>query len=280
MVIDFHHLQSAHCESGVTASLLQHYGLDIDEPLAFGIGSGLFFAYLPFIKLDGIPLTAFRMIPGTIFNRVTRLLGVKVKVRRFRDPQKARAALDRALEENIPVGLQVGVYWLPFFPDALRFHFNGHNLIAYGQEKGEYAISDPTLDRPVTISLRSLQKARFARGAFAPKGKMYYLTGCSSRSHSRTSASFCGKEVAVDRAIVKGIRRTCFLMLKAPRPFGGVHGIRYLARQIVSWPERLGEKKAILYLAQVIRMQEEIGTGGAGFRFIYGAFLQRAAEFL
>lgn len=25
-------------------------------------------------------------------------------------------------------------------------------------------------------------------------------------------------------------------------------------------------------------MQEEIGTGGAGFRFIYGAFLQEAAD--
>jgi len=27
-------------------------------------------------------------------------------------------------------------------------------------------------------------------------------------------------------------------------------------------------------------MQEEIGTGGAGFRYIYAAFLQEAADFL
>ena len=40
------------------------------------------------------------------------------------------------------------------------------------------------------------------------------------------------------------------------------------------WPEKLGEEKASLYLGQIIRMQEEIGTGGAGFRFIYAAFLQ------
>ena len=39
----------------------------------------------------------------------------------------------------------------------------------------------------------------------------------------------------------------------------------------------MGRRKALLNLAQVIRMLEEIGTGGAGFRFMYGAFLQEAA---
>jgi hypothetical protein len=35
-----------------------------------------------------------------------------------------------------------------------------------------------------------------------------------------------------------------------------------------------------LYLAQMVRMQEEIGTGGGGFRYIYGAFLQEADVYL
>jgi hypothetical protein len=42
------------------------------------------------------------------------------------------------------------------------------------------------------------------------------------------------------------------------------------------WPQRLGNRKAILWLGNVIRMQEEIGTGGAGFRFIHAAFLEQA----
>ena len=46
------------------------------------------------------------------------------------------------------------------------------------------------------------------------------------------------------------------------------------------WPVKLGEKQAALNLGQVIRMLEEIGTGGAGFRFIYAAFLQESAEIL
>jgi len=35
-----------------------------------------------------------------------------------------------------------------------------------------------------------------------------------------------------------------------------------------------------MFVGQVVRMQEEIGTGGAGFRFIYASFLQEAAELL
>jgi DUF917 family protein len=34
-----------------------------------------------------------------------------------------------------------------------------------------------------------------------------------------------------------------------------------------------------LYLAQLVRMQEEIGTGGGGFRYIYAAFLQQAYKY-
>ena len=31
-------------------------------------------------------------------------------------------------------------------------------------------------------------------------------------------------------------------------------------------------------IGHIVRMQEEIGTGGGGFRFLYAAFLQEAAE--
>jgi hypothetical protein len=63
-------------------------------------------------------------------------------------------------------------------------------------------------------------------------------------------------------------------------PLAGVRGIRLLSRQMVKWPAKLGEKKTILHLGHIIRMQEEIGTGGGGFRFIYAAFLQEAAGVL
>ncbi|MBP1669954.1 MAG: hypothetical protein H6Q21_2320, partial [Bacteroidetes bacterium] len=59
-----------------------------------------------------------------------------------------------------------------------------------------------------------------------------------------------------------------------------VKGIRYLAKRMRRWTDWYGPKGAALNLSQVIRMLEEIGTGGAGFRFIYAAFLQESAEIL
>jgi len=186
---------------------------------------------------------------------------------RFRDTEKAMNALDRIIDQGIPVGMQTGVYWLPYFPPALRFHFNAHNIIVYGKDGTEYLVSDPVFDKPVVCSRKDLMKARFAQGALAPKGKMYYLTRVPDH-------------VDIATAIVRGIRDVCKTMLKIPFPLIGVRGIRFLARRIENWPEKLGESRASLNIGHIIRMQEEIGTGGAGFRFIYAAFLQEAAEIL
>jgi len=38
-----------------------------------------------------------------------------------------------------------------------------------------------------------------------------------------------------------------------------------------------GGERARLYIGNIVRMQEEIGTGGAGFRFMYATFLQELA---
>ena len=65
-------------------------------------------------------------------------------------------------------------------------------------------------------------------------------------------------------------------MLYIPIPIIGVKGIRYTGNKIKKWRDKLGLKQAGLYLAQLVRMQEEIGTGGGGFRYIYAAFLQEA----
>ena len=96
MQIPFEHRQSAHCETGVAANLLSHYGLDVNEAMAFGIGSGLFFGYLPFIRLNHLPLTTYRITTGGIMKRLTKRLGVKLHMTQFRNPRKAMDALEFA----------------------------------------------------------------------------------------------------------------------------------------------------------------------------------------
>ena len=49
---NFTHIQTAHCENGVTVGLLNKQGLEfMNEPLALGIGSGLFYIHIPLLKI-------------------------------------------------------------------------------------------------------------------------------------------------------------------------------------------------------------------------------------
>lgn len=263
----FKHYQHAHCESGVTANLLRHEGIEISEPLAFGIGAGIFFAHMPFLKVSGTPGSTFRTWPGAIFKRVTERLQIDMHTERFSSPQRAMQALDEVLAKGKPAGMLSSVYYLPYLPEAFRFHFNAHNLISYGKENGEYLISDPVMEEITRIAPEELAKARFAKGTPEPKGFLYYIKSVP-------------QQINFDKAIQAGIKQTCFFMLSPPLPWFGNKAIFLLANKIRNYPKKLTPRKAALYLGNVIRMQEEIGTGGAGFRFLYAAFLQEAGQLM
>lgn len=266
MKLNFEHLQSAHCENGVTRSLLKNIGVnEITEPLALGIGYGLFFVYLPFLKINNGPVIAFRPMPGLIFNRVCKALGIPVIRKKFSSKEKAEAFLNQCLDKGHPVGCQVGVYYLPYFPREYRFHFNAHNLIVYGREGENYLVSDPVMEYTTQLSPYELERVRFAKGTLAPNGQLYYPKPGSIVTREQ-----------IKKGIKHGIEKNANMMLQSVVPIVGVKGIRYTGKRIKNWRNKLGQKKAGLYLAQLVRMQEEIGTGGGGFRYIYAAFLQEA----
>ena len=270
MKTDFEHRQGAHCESGVTSNLLSIASNGkITEPLAFGIGAGLFFAYIPLIKINNGPAIAFRTLPGFIFNRAAKSLGIPVVRKKFRSKQKAQTYLDERLAEGIPVGCQVGVYYLPYFPKEYRFHFNAHNLIVYDKQGDNYLISDPIMETTHTMSSYELERVRFAKGALAPNGHIYYAQKGAVITDD-----------TIKEAIKSGIKKNIYNMLNIPGSFAGISGIRNTGKKIKKWRDKLGIEKSKLYLAQMVRMQEEIGTGGGGFRYIYAAFLQEADTYL
>lgn len=265
--LDFPHKQSGHCESGVTRNLLNYHKCPISEPMAFGIGAGLFFSYLPFLKMQHAPTTSFRVWPGQVFDRATRELGVKTRIHHFKSEKESMDKLNEVLEQGYPVGLQVGTFHLPFFPPEYRMHYNMHNMVVYGHDNGTYFVSDTVMEHLVTITYDDLVRVRFAKGAFAPKGRMYYPV-------------YVPENIDIKPSVIKGIRKTANNMVGIPFPLIGVKGIRYLAGRMRNWEKKLGPEKAAYYLGQVLRMEEEIGTAGAGFRYIYGAFLNEAADLL
>jgi hypothetical protein len=268
MEIDFEHRTAAHCEDGVTANLLRFYGYDYSEPLIFGLSASLYFVHLPFIKLAGFPVTSFRPLPGVIFARVTRLLGFGIRKTVFLNRKNAVRKLDCLIEQGIPAGCVVGMYFLPYMPLEYRFHFNAHNICVIGKDGDDYLISDPVATEKVRITSHDLLRARFSKGTYPPFGKLYWVK------------SLPRKAPDIKKLALEAMLKNCCRMIHEPGPvpFVGVNGFKYLGDKIPKFPAIYGERKAALHLAQLIRMMEEIGTGGAGFRFLYAAFLQEASE--
>ena len=262
----FIHQQASHCESGVMSAIVRHYGLPCSEPMAFGLASTLAFAYLPFIRIYALPLVSYRMPPKTIIRGLQKPLGFRMRTETFRRPEDGARRLDELLDAGKVTGLQVSVFWLPFMPKDFRFHFNAHNLLAYGRDavSGDYLLSDPVLEAPVRCAPDDLAKARFARGALAPRGLLYY-------------PETAPREPDWEKVIPAAIRKTVRIMLHTPLPLIGVRGIGWVARAFQRLPVATDPEASKRYMGHLVRMQEEIGTGGGGFRFMYAAFLEEAA---
>jgi len=194
---------------------------------------------------------------GAIFKRFTRRIGIKIESHTYSSKEKAMYELDAMLEKGVPVGMLSSVFYLTYLPDAYRFHFNAHNIVVYGKEGNDYLVSDPVMDYVTTIASEDLVRARFAMGVPAPKGKMYYPIELPG-------------EYNIEQAIWLGIKRAGFDIAEMPVPIFGAKGMRYMANRLRTWPEKLGSKKSIQYLGNVVRMQEEIGTVAR----VSGSFMQ------
>lgn len=266
------HRPAAHCENGAISALLRYYGINLSEPMIFGLASGLFFTHMPFVKMGGMPVTSFRTFPGVLFMRITKLLGIKSETARFFSRDKAMRKLDELLLiEKKPVGCVVGMYELPYIPREYRFPFNGHNICVIGknEQTEEYCVLDSNATLKVTIRRDDLLKVRFPKGGVYPlMGQMYWIKSVPEKLPD------------LNPLILKAIKKVCWYMVSQPRfiRFAGANGIVYLSERIRNWEKNMGKRRAQLNLAQLVRMLEEIGTGGAGFRFMYGAFLQEAAQ--
>ena len=270
--LNISHQPAAHCENGAISTLLRFYGINLSEPMIFGLASGLFFTHLTFIKMGGMPVTSFRTFPGVLFMRITKLLGIKSKTQRFFSHEAAMKKLDELiLKQQKPVGCVVGMYELPYIPKEYRFRFNGHNICVTGKDEEHdlYCVLDSNATQKVTISREDLANVRFPQGGVYPlMGQMYWIKSVPQQLPD------------LKPLILKSIHKTCWYMVSQPKciKYVGTNGILYLSERIRNWETMMGKRKALLNLAQVVRMLEEIGTGGAGFRFMYGAFLQEAAE--
>ena len=266
--IAYKHKMAAHCESGAVTSLLNNAGLDITEPLVFGISSGIFFGYFHKMKSFAFPTFIVRNKPGSIRKNLAKRLGIKFHTEKFHTPDEGMKRLDELLGKNIPVAVQVDFFYMDYLPEWERVHINVHFIVVVGKEGSKYIVSDSYFPKLVELESASLRKARFAGGSMSPKGFLFY-------------PEYIPKDIDYKKAIIKGTKKACFNMLKIPQPFVGIKGIRMFAKKIVEWPSFARDTEHLSHeIMKINILLEDQGTGGAGFRFMYATYLQQASAIL
>jgi hypothetical protein len=265
--IPFRHIMAAHCESGTITALLNHHGLEISEPMVFGIASGIFFGYMKAPMMD-FPMFVTRSRPGQIRSKFAKRTGVKFLGKKFRNPQEAEKELDILLDNNQPVAVQVDFFYMDYFPAWYRVHINVHFVNVIGKEGDKYVISDCYHPEIAKIDKKTFLKARFAGGSMAPKGFMFYPVHIPEK-------------IDLVKAIKDGIKSATYNMLKIPMPFLGIKGMRRFADKIVDWPKYARDSDQLAdKIYKICVFIEDQGTGGGAFRFIYASFLQEASKIL
>jgi hypothetical protein len=269
--IPFEHKLAAHCESGMLSALLNNKGLRLSEPMVLGITGAIFFV---FIKTPHMvfPVFDMRSRPGDMRKHLGKRLGIKFVTQNFRDPLAARASLEDCIGRGIPTTVQVDMFYMDYIPTYMRVHFNAHFIVVLGKEGNDFLVSDCYYPSISKVSQDSLDKARFAKSDFAPKGFQFYIDSLPSGGLS---------DDVLRNAVLVGIKQAASTMIKLPVPFIGIKGMRRFADNIPAWPKIARNMDALSHAIMSIHITlEERGTGGGGFRFMYASFLQEAAKLL
>ncbi|MEV0582569.1 BtrH N-terminal domain-containing protein [Nonomuraea sp. NPDC050310] len=245
-----------HCETTALGVLLRHEGLELSEPLLFGLGSGLSFVYwdgkgMPFPFLGG------RVKPFELTRNLAARLGLTLTVAETTSARRAWENVAGAIDARRPVGLQLDSYHLDYF--RTKVHFGGHVVAMYGyDEQDAYLVDTDQQGGAVRTSLAALALARGERGPMTARNRSFTL-------------AVPERPVGWQEQLLPAVRDCAEAFLAAPIANLGYRGIEKAGRLVPGWLGRAEEPRRDL--AQAALLMERGGTGGALFRVLYRDFL-------
>ncbi|MFI6280183.1 BtrH N-terminal domain-containing protein [Streptomyces sp. NPDC050988] len=252
-----------HCETTTLGVLLRHEGIDLSEPMLFGLGSGLSFVYWDSKGMD-FPFLGGRVKPFELTRNLASALGLELMVEETTSPRKAWHNVVTPIDAGRPVGLQLDSYHLDYF--STKVHFGGHVVAMYGyDEQDAYLVDTVPQGGGVSTSLAGLARARAERGPMTAKHRSFTITAPSSPTSPQ------------DR-IIPAIKTCAGTFLNPPIANLGHRGIEKAAGQVPKWLPRSDNPREDLPRAALL--MERAGTGGALFRNLYRDFLAECAQLI
>lgn len=255
--------EGTHCETTATGTLLKHLGIELSEPMLFGLGEGLGFIFWNMKGMD-FPFIGGRIKPDLLTANIAKNLNLVLKVKESTSQKRAWEEVKQLIDRGQPVGLKMDCYHLDYFANAI--HFAGHYATIYGYDN-EYAYLIDTVQQggKVKTTLESLARARAEKGPMSSKNLYYTL--------EKGSEPFDLKE-----AVCKAIAANARDYLNPPISNIGYRGIKKTSVELLKVFKN-SKHKARDFCTMAMLM-ERAGTGGALFRNLYADFLKEAKDLL
>jgi hypothetical protein len=256
MVAGYRHHPGNHCGSTALRNLLGFAGVEISEEMAFGLGAGACFYYVP---LDG--QTPSRLIAGRV-NRLEEqfleLTGSPFRLRTFADQQQSWAAARESVDSGVPALLLTDLYHLDHYGNSA--HFPGHAVVLAGYDEEVAYLSDTGFEQLQTTRLEQLARARHGNHPIFPlDGQMLTLPTGEPPADPRAAAP---------AAIARNARQ---MLEPELGEYQGLPALRRFAAEVEEWPATVDDWSWCARFAyQTI---ERRGTGGGNFRLMYSRFL-------
>lgn len=264
MVIkNFESFVGVHCETTTAGCLLKSIGINLSEPMLFGIGEGLGFLIWN-MKIMDFPFIGGRIKPDLLTDNICRNLDLNIKVHETSSQKKAWEMVREKIDQEKLVGLKLDCYHLEYF--TAKIHFAGHYVAMYGYDSDYAYLNDTTQQGcKVKTSLESLKLARSEKGPMSSRNRMFTIQKGKTKLDLKC-------------IIKKAIYKNATDYLNPPIKNFGYKGIQKASAEILKWFERSDNIK---YEFQTCSMlMEKAGTGGSLFRNIYRDFLKESYNLL
>ncbi|MFJ7769624.1 BtrH N-terminal domain-containing protein [Streptomyces sp. NPDC097107] len=253
-------LSGEHCESSTLVNMLRPRGIDVSEPMVFGLGRGLSFLYWHSKQMPA-PFLGGRVKPDHLMRNATRALGVELRESETTSQAKAERELLADLDAGEVVGLKLDRFHLDYAEDS--YHFAAHYLACVGHEDGTYTVVETQGLGVRTTSLESVARARAAKGPMSSRSLAFRL-GRSGYDPAR-----------LPDACREAVTETARAFLEPPITNMGYKGFEKASKAVRGWCDTLDDPAAAFsFLSHSI---EDGGTGGGFFRTLWADFLDEAA---
>jgi hypothetical protein len=278
LIPNFTHRTGVHCTSSALRNVFEFHGAKMSEAMIFGLGNGMTLGYLKIPRME--PFFGGRN--KDFVKDLCSTLNITLNHFTSKKAEEGWQRLKNRLETNIPSVIDIDMGFLGYQKKDLPsedFHFGGHTIAVcgYDSQTESVLVTDTHFSDVLQVPVAELSAGRNSTvdRFMAPNNSIYEF-------------SFPEKIPDLDMIIENVLYKTGSLLLtqsgRALRFMGihtGIKGIEAFIKDLDKWTKLPKDKFRFRCTQQagfIGTKEENYGTGGGLFRYLFAEFLKEVAS--